>query len=38
MKPERKYRLGTVSNNYWGAETGFMAHQPSPSSFAEVSI
>ena len=22
MKPQRKYRLGTVSNNYWGEGGG----------------
>ena len=38
MEPQRKYRIGTVSNNYMGAETGFTAHQLSPSSSAEVSI
>ena len=41
MKPQRKYRLGTASNNYrggGGGQTGFTAPQPSLSSTAEVSV
>ena len=36
MKPQQKYRLETVCNNYCDALIGFKARQPSPSSSAAV--